>query len=119
MGFLTGVVTGVALAAGAAAWYLSRSGERARDQYRVEDRLAEVGDALERRTRDIRAQVSDRLAEMRTMDDPAGARSDGTNGGAGLDGVRAAAAEAAAEAEAREAAAPAGPRDPGNGTAPG
>ena len=28
MGFIRGVIAGVALAAGAAAWYLSRTGER-------------------------------------------------------------------------------------------
>ena len=36
MGFLSGVVTGLALAAGAAVWYMSRSGERFRDQYQVD-----------------------------------------------------------------------------------
>ncbi len=47
MGFMSGVITGVALAAGAAAWYMSRSGERFRDQYRVDRKLGELGDQLE------------------------------------------------------------------------
>ena len=55
MGFMSGVITGVALAAGAAAWYMSRSGERFRDQYRVDRKLGELGDQLELRTREIQS----------------------------------------------------------------
>jgi hypothetical protein len=89
MGFMTGVVSGVALAAGAAAWYLSRSGSRFRDQYRVEDRLAEFGDEMERRTRDLQATVEAQVAEMRSKQ----------AAGGGLDPE----AAASAEAEAAEA----------------
>jgi len=88
MGFMTGVISGVALAAGAAAWYLSRSGSRFRDQYRVEDRLAEFGDEMERRTRDLQATVESQVAEMRSKQD-----------GGALDPASA----ASAEAEAAEA----------------
>jgi len=99
MGFLSGVITGVAVAAGAAAWYMSRSGERFRDQYRVETRLGELGDQLEARTRDIQSTVNAQLAEMRS-------KSGGENGSNGhsvddaLDAASATAAEVAAEAEA-------------------
>ncbi|CAN5455294.1 hypothetical protein BH20CHL7_BH20CHL7_01810 [soil metagenome] len=65
MGFVSGVISGVALAAGAAAWYLSRSGERFRDQYRVERRLGEVGDQMEARTREIQGSMNEQLAEIR------------------------------------------------------
>jgi hypothetical protein len=88
MGFMSGVITGVALAAGAAAWYMSRSGERFRDQYRVDRKLGELGDQLELRTREIQSSVNAQLAEMRT----------GTTRGQGrLDDAQASAAEAAAE----------------------
>ena len=66
MGFLSGVVTGVAVAAGAAAWYMSRSGSKVREQYQVEKRLGEIGDQMEARTRDIQAQVNAQIAEMRS-----------------------------------------------------
>ena len=69
MGFVSGVVTGVALAAGGAAWYLSRSGARFRDQYRVERRLGDLGDQLETRTREIQTSVNAQLAEMRSKSD--------------------------------------------------
>ena len=71
MGFLSGVITGVALAAGAAAWYMSRSGERFRDQYRVDRKLGELGDELEARTREIQASVNAQIAEMRAKADDA------------------------------------------------
>jgi gas vesicle protein len=95
MGFMTGVVTGVALAAGAAAWYMSRSGERFRDQYRVDRKLGELGDQLESRTREIQTSVNAQLADMR-------AKSKGAESTAGdaldaLDSAQASAAEAAAE----------------------
>lgn len=68
MGFMSGVITGVAVAAGGAAWYLSRSGSRFRDQYRVEHRLAELGDLMERRTRELQASMNAQLTEMRSKD---------------------------------------------------
>lgn len=89
---MTGVVTGIAVAAGAAAWYLSRSGERFRDQYRVEDRLAELGDEMERRTRDLQASMNTQLNDLRSKQ---GATSDRLD----------AAAASAAEAEAAVASA--------------
>ena len=91
MGFVRGVITGVAVAAGAAAWYLSRSGERFRDQYRLERRLGEVGDQLETRTREIQSSVNAQMAEMRSRSDA-------------LDPAKASAAEAAAEIEASASA---------------
>ena len=44
MGFIRGVIVGIAAAAGAAAWYMSRAGSRFRDRYRVDRRLGEFGD---------------------------------------------------------------------------
>ncbi len=93
MGFMSGVITGVALAAGAAAWYMSRSGERFRDQYRVERKLGELGDQLELRTREIQSSVNAQLGEMRAKG-PEAAASDAE---AALDDAQASAAEAAAE----------------------
>jgi len=96
MGFMSGVITGVAVAAGAAAWYMSRSGERFRDQYRVDRKLGELGDQIEARTREIQASVNAQVAEMR-------ASSTGSTGAATadaaetLDDAQASAAEAAAE----------------------
>ena len=96
MGFMSGVITGVALAAGAAAWYMSRSGERFRDQYRVDRKLGELGDQLELRTREIQSTVNAQLAEMRTRgSEVASSASDETE--AKLDDAQASAAEAAAE----------------------
>jgi gas vesicle protein len=92
MGFMSGVITGVALAAGAAAWYMSRSGERFRDQYRVDRKLGEIGDQLEARTREIQASVNAQLAEVR-----ANRSSDTIDPAATLDDAQASAAEAAAE----------------------
>jgi gas vesicle protein len=92
MGFMSGVITGVALAAGAAAWYMSRSGERFRDQYRVDRRLGELGDQLEARTRDIQASVNAQIKDMRAEGSDAAAAADAT-----LDDAQASAAEAAAE----------------------
>ena len=91
MGFMSGVITGVALAAGAAAWYMSRSGERFRDQYRVDRKLGELGDQLEARTRDIQASVNAQIKEMRAEGGDAAAVD------AKLDDAQASAAEAAAE----------------------
>ena len=96
MGFMSGVITGVALAAGAAAWYMSRSGERFRDQYRVDRKLGELGDQLEARTREIQSTVNAQLAEVRAKgSDAAVAANDATE--AKLDDAQASAAEAAAE----------------------
>ena len=95
MGFMSGVVTGVALAAGAAAWYMSRSGERFRDQYRVDRKLGEIGDQLEVRTREIQSTVNAQLAEMRTKSPDAAGPSSAPS--ATLDDAQASAAEAAAE----------------------
>jgi hypothetical protein len=93
MGFLSGVVTGIAIAAGAAAWYMSRSGESFRDQYQLEQRLGELGDRLERSTRDLQASVNAQLAEMRV-----GSETDGSAAAATerLDSDLASAAEDAA-----------------------
>lgn len=96
MGFVRGVITGVAVSAAAAAWYLSRSGERYRDQYRVERRLGDIGDQLEARTRDIQASVNAQLSDMRAKGDAAITT---------LDAAAAGAAEAAAEFEAEASAA--------------
>jgi gas vesicle protein len=92
MGFMSGVITGVALAAGAAAWYMSRSGERFRDQYRVDRKLGELGDQLEARTRDIQASVNAQIRDMRAEGGDAAVAADAT-----LDDAQASAAEAAAE----------------------
>ena len=64
MGFLSGVVTGLAVAAGAAAWYMSRSGEKVREQYQLERRLGEIGDHMEARTRHIQTQVNQHIADI-------------------------------------------------------
>lgn len=105
MGFFSGVITGVAVAAGAAAWYMSRSGERVREQYRVEQRLGELGDQLEVRTREIQSTVNAQLAEMRAKgQETAEAASSAAEGAAEqLDAAAASAAEAAAEADAMTA----------------
>jgi gas vesicle protein len=106
MGFFSGVIAGVAIAAGAAAWYMSRSGERVREQYRVEQRLGELGDQLEVRTREIQSTVNAQLAEMRAKgQETAEAASSGAEGAAEqLDAAAASAAEAAAAEAATVAA---------------
>lgn len=96
MGFMSGVITGVALAAGAAAWYMSRSGERFRDQYRVDRKLGELGDQLELRTREIQSSVNAQLGEMRAKSPDATGTSI-SDSAARLDDAQASAAEAAAE----------------------
>ena len=65
MGFMTGLITGIAVAAGTAAWYMSRAGQSFRDQYGVERRLGEIGDQFEARSREIQGSVNAQLAEMR------------------------------------------------------
>ena len=104
MGFMSGVVTGVALAAGAAAWYMSRSGERFRDQYRVDRKLGELGDQLEERTREIQSTVNAQITEMRAKGSDAGdhrrrRRSSTTRQASAAE----AAAELAADVEAKAA----------------
>jgi hypothetical protein len=69
MGFIRGVFTGVAVAVGAAAWYMSRAGTKFRDRWRVDRRLGELGDEIELRTRDVRAKAGAQMAEVRTMAD--------------------------------------------------
>lgn len=96
MGFRTGVITGVAMAAGAAAWFVSRSGERFRAEYRVDRKLGELGDQLESRTREIQASVNAQIADVRTKNRETAAQTD-----ARLDEAQAAAAEAAAEVAAK------------------
>ena len=92
MGFIRGVITGVAVAAGAAAWYMSRAGSRFRDRYRVDRKLGELGDEIEERTRDVRSRMTAQMADVRSRaSDVAG------DGGEVLDDARAAAAEEAAE----------------------
>jgi len=90
MGFMSGVITGVAVAAGAAAWYMSRSGDKFREQYRVDRKLGELGDQIEARTREIQSTVNAQFAEMRASDAEIGPE-------AALDDAQASAAEAAAE----------------------
>lgn len=104
MGFLGGVVTGIAAAAVGAAWYMSRSGERFRDQYRVERRLGELGDQLEARTRDIQSTVNAQLAEMRAKGREAATVEVPSTNGHDLAPALDAAAAGAAEAAARTAA---------------
>jgi hypothetical protein len=65
MGFITGVITGIAISGAAAAWYLSKSAARVREQYQVERRLGVLGDQLEARTREIQAQVNAQFADLR------------------------------------------------------
>jgi hypothetical protein len=92
MGFIRGVITGVAVAAGAAAWYMSRAGSRFRDRYRVDRKLGQLGDEIEERTRDVRSKVTAQVNEARSSATGATAE-----GGEVLDEARAAAAEEAAE----------------------
>ena len=103
MGFFSGVITGVAVAAGAAVWYMSRSGSSVREQYRFEERLGELGDQLEVRTRDIQATVNAQLADMKAKGQAEGS-TNGHGATSALDDATATAAEAAsttaAEADA-------------------
>ena len=64
MGFIRGLIAGVAVSAAAAAWYLSRSGQQARDQLQLERKLGEIGDEFDRRARDMQAQVSAQIADI-------------------------------------------------------
>jgi hypothetical protein len=101
MGFIRGVIAGVAMAAGAAAWYMSRAGSKFRDRYRVDRKLGQLGDEIEERTRDVRSKVAAQVDEARSnvaaqVDE---ARTNVTGGKPAdtLDEARAVAAEEAAE----------------------
>ena len=96
MGFLAGVVTGVLAAAAAAAWYMSRSGQDVRDQLQLERKLGELGDEVDRRSRDIQAQVNAQIAEIRAKDQNGHDAATEV-----LDDAKATAAEAAADVEAQ------------------
>lgn len=106
MGFLSGVITGVAIAAGAAAWYMSRSGAKVREQYQFEQRLGEIGDQLDTRAREIQGTVNAQIAEIRSKSEAAAdavdsaASTNGHGAGEALDAAQASAAEVQAEAEA-------------------
>jgi len=93
MGFIRGVIAGVAVATGAAAWYMSKAGERFRNQYRVDRKLGELGDEIDERTREVRARAGAQVAELRSPAD--GLAPEGVADT--LDDAEAAAAEAAAE----------------------
>jgi hypothetical protein len=104
MGFIRGVFAGIAVAVGAAAWYMSRAGTKFRDRYRVDRRLGEIGDEIEVRTRDVRAMANAQLADVRDMasaqvadvrDRVSGAMGNGM--ASTLDDAQARAAEEAAE----------------------
>jgi hypothetical protein len=103
MGFIRGVITGIGIAAAAAAWYMSRAGQDFRDRYRVDRKLGDFGDEIEVRTRDVRAKVGPMVADVRSQAEAqiADIRSTGGNGSAApadvLDDATAAAAEEAAE----------------------
>jgi hypothetical protein len=92
MGFIRGVFAGMAVAVGAAAWYMSRAGSKFRDRYRVDRRLGELGDEIELRTRDVRATMNAQVAGARDR-----VQSGSDDVASGLDEARAAAAEEAAE----------------------
>ena len=102
MGFFRGVITGVAVAAGAAAWYMSRSGQQVREQYKLEQRLGELGDQLQARTAEIQSTVNTQLAEMRAKNQADGGTTSTNGHGAAetLDAASASAAEAAADVAA-------------------
>lgn len=104
MGFIRGVITGIGIAAAAAAWYMSRSGQDFRDRYRVDRKLGDFGDEIEVRTRDVRAKVGPMVADVRSQAEAqisemrSGTGSNGSTAPADvLDDATAAAAEEAAE----------------------
>ena len=101
MGFIRGVIAGIAVAVGAAAWYMSRAGAAFRSRTRVDQRLGELGDEVELRTRDMRSQMGEQMAGMRTQMNDQMAEMRGRTGASGsmdatLDEAEAAAAEEAA-----------------------
>ena len=93
MGFIRGVITGVVVAGGAAAWYLSKAGETFRNQYRVDRKLGALGDDIEERTRDVRSRANAQVAVMRLRADHEAAAAVADK----LDEAQASAAEAAAK----------------------
>jgi hypothetical protein len=104
MGFIRGVITGIGIAAAAAAWYMSRAGQDFRDRYRVDRKLGDFGDEIEVRTRDVRAKVGPVVADVRSQAETQIAEMRSGSGGNGsaapadvLDDATAAAAEEAAE----------------------
>ena len=102
MGFIRGVIVGVAAAAAAAAWYMSRAGSELRDRYRVDRKLGDFGDEIEVRTRDVRAKVGPMVADVRSQAEAQVAEMRSGTGNVSeptdmLDDARAAAAEEAAE----------------------
>jgi hypothetical protein len=101
MGFIRGVIAGIAVAAGAAAWYMSRAGSAFRERTRVDRRLGQLGDEIEERTRDVRSKVAAQVDEARSsvasQVDEAVTNVRGGKMADTLDEARAAAAEEAAE----------------------
>jgi hypothetical protein len=106
MGFITGVITGMAIAAAGAAWYMSRSGQSFRDQYRLEDKLGQIGDRVGQSSKDLQQTVNAQISEMRSNGGASGP-ADPIAGAAdqALDEAKATAAEveAAVGAEADQA----------------
>ena len=103
MGFMSGLITGIAVAAAAAAWYSSRAGQQFRDQYQVDQRLGELGEQFEARSRDIQEQVNAQIADIRSKAESITGNENGHDAAAPLDDAAASAAEAAAETAAKEA----------------
>ena len=95
MGFIRGLFAGVAVSAAAAAWYLSRSGQQARDQLQLERRLGEIGDEFDRRARDMQQQVTAQISEIQKKNGNGTGHVDDA-----IDSVTATAAETAAQVEA-------------------
>ncbi len=109
MGFISGMIAGIVVAAGAAAWYMSRAGSEFRDKYRVDSKLGELGDEIDVRTRDVRTKVASQVEDVRTnvtaQVDEVRSNITGGNGtdavAGSLDDVQAEAAELAADVEAK------------------
>jgi gas vesicle protein len=72
MRFITGVIVGIAGAAAAAAWYLSRSGQAIREEYQIEARLGDLGDQVDARAREIQAKVASQIDDIRTRSEDTG-----------------------------------------------
>src|SRR4029079_639103 len=64
---MRGVIVGVAAAAAAAAWYMSRAGSEFRDRYRVDRKLGDFRDEIQGRTRHVRAAVGPMVADVRSQ----------------------------------------------------
>jgi hypothetical protein len=99
MGFISGVITGLAIAGAAAAWYMSRSGEKFRQEYKFEQRLGEIGDQMEARSREIQSTVNTQIADLRAKAEELDLGGNGRDTAETLDAAQAGAAEAAAAAE--------------------